>query len=140
MWFIYPIVLGSEDTEHGDGMKTLTLATALTLSAALLSAQDNDMVFVSVNPCVIFDTRPAFSTAGAFGAEETRSYYIAGTIADFGAQGGSAGGCGVPGWSGGAPVAQAVFMNYVAIEPQGAGQIKSWDFDETVHEQGSLIY
>src|SRR5688500_8596083 len=120
-------------------MKHSACAVLLAAMAASVSAQDQSLVFVSVNPCVIFDTRPAFSTAGPFSADQTRTYFIAGSTADFPAQGGTAGGCGVPAWSGGQPVARAVFMNYVAIDAQGAGQIKAWASDKTEPEQGALV-
>jgi hypothetical protein len=116
------------------------ISTALLLALSpTLVAQDTDLVFVSVTPCVVFDTRPQFGGTGAFAPQEVRSFHIAGAAADFPAQGGTSGGCGVPGWSGGTPVALAVFINYVAIAPQGSGQIKAWAFDRTEPAEGALV-
>jgi len=113
--------------------------SALVLLALPLMAQDQDMVFISVNPCVIFDTRPVQGGTGPFAAGEERGFEIDGSAANFAAQGGTPGGCGVPGWSAGQPVARAVFINYVAIDPQGAGQLKAWAFDKTEPAQGALV-
>src|SRR5688572_11683444 len=109
----------------------------LVLSARLFAQED--LVLITVNPCVIFDTRPAQGGTGAFAAEEERSFHIVGSTATFPAQGGTSGGCGVPGWSGGQPVAKTIFINYVAIDPQGGGQIKAWAADKTEPAQGGLV-
>src|SRR5688500_8592269 len=119
-------------------IKQLQLIALITL-AVPVAAQDQDLVFVSINPCVVFDTRPAFSTMGPFSADETRSYFVADSVADFAAQGGTPGGCGIPGWVNGQAVARAIFINYVAIDPQGAGQIKAWAFDQVEPDQGALV-
>src|SRR5687767_7129295 len=108
----------------------------LVLSARLFAQED--LVLVTVNPCVIFDTRPSQGGTGAFAAEEERSFHIVGSTRDFPGQGGTGKGCGVPGWNGG-PVARAVFINYVAIEPQGAGQLKAWATDRGEPAQGALV-
>src|SRR5687767_2397698 len=120
-------------------MKIWKFVVMLLALAPSIAAQDTDLVFVSLTPCVVFDTRPQFGGTGAFAPQELRSFYIAGAAADFPAQGGTSGGCGVPGWSGGAPVALAVFINYVAIAPQGSGQIKAWAFDRTEPVEGALV-
>src|SRR5688572_6028329 len=98
-------------------------------SATPLFAFDG-LTFHSVPPCVAFDTRPAFGGTGAIAAEEARVFYIVGTTAPFTAQGGTAGGCGVPPFFGGEPVARAIFINYVAIDPAGAGSVKAWATDQ----------
>src|SRR5688500_13093667 len=115
-----------------------TIAVFLFATTALF-AQNQDLVLITVNPCVIFDTRPAFSSAGPFAVDETRSYHIVGSTADFPLQGGSGGGCGVPAWAGGQPVARAILINYVAIEPQGGGTIKAWATDKPEPDQGALV-
>src|SRR5687767_15413849 len=102
-----------------EGTMKRTFLFLLIVFTSPLAAQDQDLVLITVNPCVVFDTRPAFGGTGAFVAEETREFDIAGATADFPEQGGTAGGCGVPGWSGGEPVARAVLINYIAISPQG---------------------
>src|SRR4051794_9493276 len=52
----------------------------------------SDLLFVPVTPCRVIDTRLA---GGKVNANEVRSYRIAGTTG-FEAQGGHAGGCGIP--------------------------------------------
>src|SRR5687767_15411332 len=98
-----------------EGTMKRTFLFLLIVFTSPLAAQDQDLVLITVNPCVIFDTRPAQGGTGAFAAEEERTFHIAGAVDDFAAQGGTLGGCGVPGWSGGAPVARAVLINYIAI-------------------------
>jgi hypothetical protein len=109
------------------------------LAAATVSLTAQELVFISLPPCVIFDTRPAFGGEGAFAPEEERAFDIVGSTADFGEQGGTVGGCGVPGFSGGFPVAKAVFINYVAIEATGAGTIKAWASGTIEPPQGALV-
>jgi hypothetical protein len=120
-------------------MRFIAILSVLVSLALPATAQDPDLVFITVNPCVIFDTRPVFGGTGAFAAEEQRSLNITGSTADFEAQGGTPGGCGVPAWSGGQPVARAIFINYIAIDPQGGGQMKAWAGDKTEPAQGALV-
>src|SRR5687768_5341329 len=107
-------------------MKRTALILMLFSLAVPLAGQNSDLVLVTVNPCVVFDTRPTQGGTGAFTAGETRTFHVVGSTANFSGQGGTAGGCGVPAWSGGQPVAKAVFINFVAIEPQGQGTVKAW--------------
>src|SRR5688572_8427207 len=109
------------------------------LVAARASAQTEELVFVSLTPCVAFDTRPSQGGPGSLNSEEQRSFHIAGSTNDFEAQGGTAGGCGVPSFSAGQSIAKAVFINYVAIDPQGAGQIKAWAADNSEPVQGAVV-
>jgi hypothetical protein len=115
-----------------------SIILSVTFSTSL-AAQDQELVLITTTPCVVFDTRPAFGGTGAFAVEEERTFHIAGSTAPFAAQGGTAGGCGVPGFSGGNAGAQAVFINYIAIEPQGSGQLKAWAADKTEPPQGALV-
>jgi hypothetical protein len=91
--------------------RTILLGIILTLSGSPAFPQTQDLVFTSVTPCVAFDTRPVFGGPGAFAVEQERIFHIVGSTANFAAQGGTAGECGVPGFSGGQPVVQAVFIN-----------------------------
>jgi hypothetical protein len=124
---------------RGDLMMKNSALTLLLLLAAVPAIAQEDLVFVSLNPCVIFDTRPSQGGSGAFTAGQTKQFYIAGSTANFSAQGGTTGGCGVPGWSEDQPRAKAVFINYVAIEPQGGGSLKAWAFEKTEPPQGGLV-
>src|SRR5688500_9966040 len=105
---ICPMSTAPPITGIDEGTMKRTFLSLLIVFTSPLAAQDQDLVLITVNPCVIFDTRPAQGGTGAFAAEEERSFSIAGSTADFAAQGGTAGGCGVPGWSGGQPVAKAI--------------------------------
>src|SRR5687768_3226050 len=118
--------------------RTFAFLIAL-LFCSLVLAQDTDLVLITTNPCVLFDTRPVKGGTGPFAAEETRTFYVTGSGSNFAAQGGNPGGCGIPGWSGGVPVVKAVFINYVAIGAQGGGQIKAWAADKTEPDQGAVV-
>src|SRR5687768_9275672 len=106
-------------------------------SARLVSAED--LVFHTVSPCVAFDTRPSLGGSGMLAAEEARTFHIVGSLNDFAAQGGAAGGCGVPGFSGGNPQVQAVFINLVAITATGGGTLRAWATDQVEPVQGALV-
>jgi hypothetical protein len=100
-------------------------------------AQAQNLSYTSIAPCRIIDTRA--SAAGALAANTTRTFHVVGTASDFTAQGGQAGGCGIPGFSPGAR-AQAVVFNFVAVGPQGAGNIRAWASDETIPTASVLNY
>lgn len=98
---------------------------------------DEALVYVSVNPCAIFDTR--FASAGGMESSEIRSFGIVGS-GSFRTQGGSASGCGVPAFSKATPQAQAVLLNLVAITPTGGGNLKVWAGDDTEASGGVVNY
>src|SRR5687767_2185283 len=104
------------------------------------SLSADDLTFHAVTPCVVFDTRPSFGGPGPFAAEQIREFNIVGSTADFVWQGGTPGGCGIPGFAGpGAPVVQAVFINYIAIDAQGPGQLKAWATGQLEPPQGAIV-
>jgi hypothetical protein len=82
------------------------------------------LVYTALPPCRIVDTRS--SAAGRLVAGVTRTFHVVGPTADFAAQGGTAGGCGIPGFTGPAPQAVAVASNFVAVNPTGAGNLRAW--------------
>jgi hypothetical protein len=95
------------------------------LPAAAIGAPDSDLLFVPLAPCRIIDTRFA---GGKIAASEKRDFAVAGTTG-FDLQGGNAGGCGVP--VGAAdPVAAAVVINFIAVEPGGPGHIVAWEYGQ----------
>lgn len=73
-------------------------------------------VFVPVTPCRVVDTRHG---GGAIVDSATRNFYVAGT-ANFPAQGGHSGGCGVP------VGATAVAVNVTATQTQASGYLIGW--------------
>lgn len=99
----------------------LWIVLVLALASAKVEAQNPDLTFHTVSPCTVVDTRVA---GGAFAANETRTYNVVGS-GSFASQGGSASGCGVPGFSNGIAQAQAVALIFTAITPAGQGYIAS---------------
>src|SRR5215203_1289129 len=87
------------------------------LTASTASSQPPDLTYHTVAPCLVVDTRVS---GGAFAAGETRTYNIGGS-GSLASQGGSATGCGIPGFSNSIPQVQAVAVNIVVINPAGPG-------------------
>lgn len=88
----------------------------------------HDMTFHTLPPCTVVDTRVA---GGAFAAGETRTYNVVGS-GSLAGQGGSATGCGVPGFSNGIAQVQAVAFNIAAITPTGVGYILANAADQPI--------
>ena len=76
-----------------------------------------------MSPCRIVDTRQA---GGAFSNREIRDYVVAGSGAAFAAQGGLAGGCGIP------DGASAVEASVTAVSPAVGGFFRAWPGDESM--------
>jgi hypothetical protein len=77
-----------------------------------------DLVYTPVAPCRVFDTR--FATAGILAGGTQRNFLVAGS-AGFPTQGGLSGGCGIP-----FGPATSVIINFAAVTPNGAGNIRAW--------------
>jgi hypothetical protein len=109
--------------------RNLVLATAClaSLTASAVFAQDPDLTYHTVAPCIVVDTR---TTGGAFVAGETRTYNVTGT-GSLASQGGSATGCAIPGFSNNIPQVQAVALNIVAFQPTGVGNVQAYAADTT---------
>jgi hypothetical protein len=67
-----------------------------------------------------------------------RDFEIAGTV-NFAAQGGNASGCGVP-LGATTPVAAAVFINVVAVDPTRPGHLTGWEFGQQPPNAAILSY
>ncbi|MGH9324409.1 MAG: hypothetical protein ACRD3V_31550 [Vicinamibacteria bacterium] len=80
----------------------------------------SDLVFTPVPPCRIIDTR---LSGGTILANTSRAFFVTGTTG-FPAQGGLAGGCGVP------DGATAAVLNLVAVTPPGPGNLRAYPYDE----------
>jgi hypothetical protein len=109
----------------------LALAAAVLVLGALPAAAQNqhEMTFHTVPPCTVVDTRVA---GGAFAANETRTYNVAGAI-NLTSQGGSSTtGCGVPGWSNNIAQVQAVELAISGINAAGAGYISANAADQAM--------
>jgi hypothetical protein len=114
------------------------LATAGLLSLAATAhaggVTPETEVYTSITPCRIVDTRAA--AAGALVAGASRAFHVVGAASNFTAQGGRAGGCGIPGGL----VARSVMFNFVAINPAGAGNLRAWPSDGAVPNASVLNY
>src|SRR4029453_8981612 len=78
-----------------------------------------DLAFTPVPPCRIIDTRA--SAGGLLVAGAAPSFFLR-NAGGFAAKGGSATDCGI------APTATSVEMNYVAVGPAGAGDLRAYAF------------
>ena len=89
----------------------------------ILGSTRADLVFRPVTPCRIIDTTIAGSPIAA---NTTRNFQVTGTFG-FAGQGGTPGGCGIP-----FGPAAAVVINYVAVAPAGAGDLRAFPFGTAV--------
>jgi hypothetical protein len=70
------------------------LLSFATTAFAQLGSLDQDLVFIPITPCRIFDTRPSQGGTGAIPAAGTKNFIVSGT-ASYAAQGGASSNCGV---------------------------------------------
>jgi hypothetical protein len=118
-------------SRHLSGLASACLATLLLAAMTPVSADEpidnaigdpnRDFSYTPVAPCRIVDTRTG---GGALVPGAPRSFVVVGT-ADFPAQGGKAGGCGVPEGAG------AVEMNFVVVSPTGQGNLAASPWSAT---------
>jgi hypothetical protein len=90
-----------------------------------------DLVYTPVPPCRIVDTR---SGGGALGAGFQRNFYVAGPDG-FPTQGGNPTGCGLP-----RGPATAAVINFVAVNPGGAGNLRAWAYGAPVPTASIINY
>jgi hypothetical protein len=114
--------------DHHSFRSAALVVTALLAAAApgLAQQQAQNLVYTAVAPCRVADTRLA--VAGALVAGVTRTFHVVGATNDFGAQGGTVGGCGLPGYLAGQPRITAVMFNFVAVGAVGDGHLTAWGF------------
>jgi archaellum component FlaG (FlaF/FlaG flagellin family) len=105
-----------------------TIAPSLTrVSAQSLGESTSNLLFVPIPPCRIIDTRLA---GGKLQPGVVRDFQVVGDT-EFQPQGGHDGGCGLP--PGGAePDAAAVVINFVAVTPEGSGNLRAWAYGQPV--------
>jgi hypothetical protein len=96
------------------------------------------LVYSPLPPCRVADTRAA--AAGMLQPGAPRTFHVVGASSDFAVQGGVAGGCGLPGFAAGSPQVRAVVLNLVAVNPQGAGNLRAWAADQAVPAASVLNY
>ena len=95
------------------------LLAAATLAGGSAATAES-LTFVPLPPCRVIDTRIA---GGLLAANTERSFEVSGT-ANFEAQGGTAGGCGVP--QDFLFPSFAVAINLIAVNPLGPGNLRAW--------------
>jgi hypothetical protein len=95
-------------------------------------------VFTAIAPCRIVDTRLPSPVRLAAGVP--RAFHVVGTVNDFAGQGGSAGGCGIPGYDGSSPRVTGVMFNFVAVNPLGAGNLRAWPSNQQVPNAAVVNY
>ena len=100
------------------------LVVGLLSALPIVARAQQQLVYTALPPCRIVDTRQ--SSAGALSTGLVRTFHVVGSTADFAGQGGTGGGCGIPGFSGPTAQASAVVFNFVAVNPAGAGNLRAW--------------
>lgn len=116
------------------------------LHSSVVSAQvlASDLVFTSIQPCRVIDTR--FATNGInhrLAAGVVQTFNVVGgdvTPTTFTGQGGLSGGCSIPGFSSGIAQVQAIVVNLVAVGPAGVGAILGWPTDQLQPNASVLNY
>jgi hypothetical protein len=91
-------------------------------AAAELGSSAADLAYTPLTPCRIIDTRVV---GGPIVPGLPRDFVVGGAQG-FEAQGGHAGGCGVP------DAATAAMLNFIAVDPRGPGDMRVWPFGQPV--------
>src|SRR5262245_35564662 len=107
---------------------SVTLLASAPAPAQLLAS---NLLYYSVQPCRVIDTRVAQGGSGTLAGGSTTLFNIVGTSLNTPTpQGGHAGGCAVPPFHLTTPQVQAVALNFVAVNPTGKGNLKAWPSDQ----------
>ena len=109
--------------------KCLFSIVAGVLAAIPAAAQQKDLTYNAVAPCYVVNT---FLAGGPFAANETRIYTVVGS-GSLAGQGGSATGCGIPGFSNGIARVQAVALEILVMNPAGVGMVWAIAADTTIN-------
>jgi hypothetical protein len=117
------------------------------LSAAAARGQilAPNLIYTSLQPCRVFDTRSATNgTNGRLIHGMAQTFNVVGgnvTATTFTGQGGHDGGCAIPGFdSFNKPQAQAVVLNFVAVGAAGSGDLVGWPSDHAQPNASLLNY
>ena len=101
------------------------LLLTLSCTPSALAQNIDHLVFHTITPCRIIDTRVPSTPLGS---NEARGFNVFGT--NLSSQGGSTSGCGLPELAGdGSAQTMAIAVNVIAINPQGSGNLKGWAGD-----------
>ena len=115
---------------------TLVAATVWAALAPPAAAytDDSGSRFTPVAPCRVLDTRAIPGGPSPLGPGVTRDVQVAGTGATFAAQGGVAGGCGVP------DGVAAVEVTITSVQSTGAGFVRAWPVGQSEPNATVLNY
>ena len=119
------LLSGMSGTSHADleSFKDAGATGRLPHIPNVLGASGSDLLFTPVAPCRIVNT---VATGTPLAASTSRAFYVNGNAAAvFEAQGGNAGGCGIP------DAATAVAMNFIAVGPAGPGNLRAYPWNAT---------
>jgi hypothetical protein len=94
-------------------------------------------VFVPLAPCRIANTTVA---GGPITSGSTRGFNVVGASFNYSPQGGSATGCGIPGFTAGVPAVQAIAVNVVAVNPTGQGNLRAFPGNLALPNAATLNY
>jgi hypothetical protein len=125
-----------EDVEKVTAPVLQTFQSLRSVTASALGDGTSSLTFVPLAPCRLIDTRS--SGAGKMNPGETRDFQVAGTL-EFGPQGGTLGGCGVPAGTA-VPAAAAVMINLVAIDAEGGGNMLAWPYGQPMPTASSINF
>jgi hypothetical protein len=88
--------------------------------------------YVSLTPCRLVDTRRIPSSPGTpLPPNAAQNFRV--KASDLANQGGSSAGCGVPG------TAVAAMVNFIAVNPSGAGNLKAWAYPNAEPTLSSIL-
>jgi hypothetical protein len=102
-------------------MNSLLAIGKVPATTKLLGENNNDLVFVPITPCRIFDTRVA---GGAIAANTVRSFDVT-AVSDYSFQGGDASNCGGTGAAGSFAAAA---INFTVVTPSAGGYITAFPY------------
>jgi hypothetical protein len=92
------------------------------------------LMFYPLTPCRVVDTRSTATPSLASGVPVAFTVNSGGPTFNYGSQGGSTTGCGVP------SDAQAVFFNFVSVGAAGSGFLQAWAFGSLIPTASTLNY
>jgi hypothetical protein len=117
----------------------VVLVACWTIGAS--AAQGRGLVYNELTPCRVVDTR---NPSQPLLPNVTRSFVFRGPTTNYGSQGGSVAGCGIPGLTtdGGLEqnAAKAVAVNLVAVGATGAGHLLAWPSNQPAPLASVLNY
>ena len=107
------------------------MATLLVSTSITTQAQDDNLIYVAVEPCRLADTRPTEGGTGALSVGSSRNFSVYG--ADLSGQGGNASGCLHPREASGVePAAISAYVVAVPTASSGPGHITAYASDGAI--------